>query len=45
MDLPSLQFLILHAYEEVLETSHCVINVLFVVFWVFVMNCENQEQL
>jgi len=39
MDLPSLQQPVLNTYEE----PHCAINVLYVAFWAFVVNYENQE--
>jgi len=39
MSLPSLQHLVLHTYEK----PHWTINVLYVVFSIFVTNSENQE--
>jgi len=42
MNLPSLQLLALHTYEELILRNRSVIKVLYVVFWAFVMNCENQ---
>jgi len=39
MNLPSLPLLVLHTYEE----PQCAINVLYVLFWAFVMKCENKE--
>jgi len=39
MNLPSLQLLVLHTYEEL----HWSINVLYLVFCAFIMNCGNQE--
>jgi len=42
MNLPSMQLLALHTYEELnFEKPHYVINALYAVFWAFVMNCEN----
>ena len=44
MNLPSLQILVLNTYEEVLtRNSTDAINVLFVTFCAFVMNCDIQE--
>jgi len=34
-----LPLLLLHNYEKL----HCAVNVLYDIFWAFVMNCENQE--
>jgi len=39
MNLPSLQLLVWHTYEK----PHWAINVLYVAFWAFIMNCENLE--
>jgi len=43
MNLSPLQILVLHTYEEMFEKPHRAINVLYVAFWAFVRNCENQE--
>jgi len=40
MSLPSLRFVVVHTYEELLEVWCFAVNVLYVVFWVFLMNCE-----
>jgi len=43
MNLPSLQLLVLHIKGDLFEKPHCVTIVLYFIFWVFAMNCENQE--
>jgi len=42
MNAHSLQLLALHTYEELLMRNHKC-SLLYVVFWVFVMKCENRE--
>ena len=32
-----------YLWRDTYEKPHCVINVLYIAFWAFVMNCENQE--
>jgi len=39
VNLPSVQILLLHTFEK----PHCAINILYVIFWVFLMKCETHE--
>jgi len=39
INLSCLQLILLHVYEKL----HYGINVLYVIFWAFIMDCENEE--